>query len=109
MRLSYSRTDFEFHIKLTSMWIALLELIELTPQFFLFHRRSLELVEEKPVSQPMVMSDDVDHLTSLIYNFDYQQDFKEPIDLKMPHYFYHLTGRKVPITDVSENEITPFF
>lgn len=81
----------------------MLVLIELTPVlwFVFFYRRSVELVEEKPVSEPIVMPDEVNHLTSLIYHFDYQQDFKEPVDLKMPHYFYHLTGRTVPIIDVS--------
>lgn len=66
-----------------------------------FCRRYFELIEEKPVSEPIALGDDlVDH-TSLTYDFDYQKDFREPVDLKKPHYLYHLTGRKVPISVVS--------
>jgi hypothetical protein len=63
-------------------------------------KRTFELVEEKPVSDPIQISGDLEDQTSLVYDFDYQRDFKDPIDLKKPHYLYHLTGRKVPISDI---------
>ncbi|GFS61509.1 vitellogenin-6 [Trichonephila inaurata madagascariensis] len=67
-------------------------------------RRYLTLVEEKPVTTAFDVGAETDTYTSLEYDFDFQKDFKEPIDLKQPHYLYHVLGRKVPL-DVIRGQV----
>ncbi|KFM59902.1 Vitellogenin-6, partial [Stegodyphus mimosarum] len=65
-----------------------------------FINRTLELVAEREVTNPLEFSDDVVRYDSLVYDFDFQRAFSDPVDLKKPHYIYHITGRKVPISEI---------
>ncbi|KAG8181558.1 hypothetical protein JTE90_017309 [Oedothorax gibbosus] len=62
--------------------------------------RHLELVEERDVTTPLAIEGEAQDYDSLIYDFDFQHGFKDPVDLHKPHYLYHLTGRKVPLDQI---------
>ncbi|XP_042902860.1 vitellogenin-6 isoform X1 [Parasteatoda tepidariorum] len=62
-----------------------------------YTNRFLTLIDEKEVTTPLEMGSDVVTHDSLMYQFEFQKNFKDPVDLKKPHYLFHLTGRKVPV------------
>ncbi|CAL1295538.1 unnamed protein product [Larinioides sclopetarius] len=66
--------------------------------------RYLTLIDERPITNVMEMGPDFDTYSSLEYSFDFQKNYKDPVDLKQPHYLYHLYGRKVPL-DVIHRQI----
>ncbi|GIY06719.1 vitellogenin-6 [Caerostris darwini] len=66
--------------------------------------RYLELIDDRPVTNELDVGQDTDTYSSLEYSFNFQKGYKDAVDLKQPHYLYHLFGRKVPL-DVIRSQI----